>query len=106
MSKITNVTDSNWENEVFGADGLVMVDFWADWCGPCKMIAPVVEEISEERDDVKVCKLNVDENPGTAQKYQISAIPTMIFFKDGKKVEQMVGFRGKEGIVEIIQSNN
>lgn len=103
--KISHVTDGSWDSEVLGHDGLVMVDFWAEWCGPCRMIAPVLDQISEEVDDVKVCKLNVDQNPGTARKYDITGIPTMIFFKDGKPVDQVIGFTNKGNIEDVIQRN-
>lgn len=96
MNKIVHVTDNSWETEVLKHDGLVLVDFWAEWCGPCKMIAPIIDQVSGEVDGMKVCKLNVDENPGTAFKYQISGIPTMIFFKNGKPVDQVVGFTNKD----------
>ncbi len=105
MENITKATDTNWENEVLGHDGLVLVDFWAEWCGPCRMVAPVIEEVSKEVENVKVCKLNVDENPGTASKYQISGIPTMLFFKDGKPVDQVVGFTNKENLTGVINRN-
>ncbi len=102
MDKIFKVTDSTWNGDVLKHDGLVMVDFWAEWCGPCRMIAPVVEDISQEEDNVKVCKLNVDENPGTAFKYNISGIPTLLFFKDGKQVDQVVGFTSKDNLKTVI----
>jgi len=77
---------------VLGFKGLVMVDFWAVWCGPCRMVAPTVEEISREyAGKVKVCKLNTDENPDIASRYKIMGIPTLMFFRDGEKVEQIVG---------------
>lgn len=98
MNKIVHVTDNSWETEVLNHDGLVLVDFWAEWCGPCKMIAPIIDQVSGEVEKMKVCKLNVDENPGTAFKYQISGIPTMIFFKNGKPVDQVVGFTSKDSL--------
>lgn len=102
MDKIFQVTDSSWDNDVLNHQGLVMVDFWAEWCGPCKMIAPVIEELSNEVSGVKVCKLNVDENPETAFKYQVTGIPTLLFFKDGKPIEQVVGFTGKDSLKTVI----
>ena len=102
MDKIFQVTDSSWDKDVLKHDGLVMVDFWAEWCGPCKMIAPVIEELSNEVAGVKVCKLNVDENPETAFKYQVTGIPTLLFFKDGKPIEQVVGFTGKDNLKTVI----
>ncbi len=89
---IIDVTTSTWDQEVLGASGLVLVDFWAVWCGPCRMIAPTVEEIAKEyAGKLKVCKLNTDENPDIASKYKIMGIPTLMFFKDGEKVDQVVG---------------
>ncbi len=89
---IVEVTTSTWDQEVLNAKGLVMVDFWAVWCGPCRMIAPTVEEIAKEyAGKLKVCKLNTDENPDIASRYKIMGIPTLMFFKDGEKVDQIVG---------------
>lgn len=101
-SRIVHVSDSNWESEVLKHDGLVLVDFWADWCGPCKMIAPIIDQVSIEMENVKVCKLNVDENQATAYKYQISGIPTMIVFKGGKAVDQVVGFTSKDRLKDAL----
>jgi thioredoxin len=85
-------TSSTWETEVLQADGLVLVDFWAVWCGPCQMVAPVVEEIAGEyKGKLKVVKLNTDENPDVASKYRIMGIPTLMFFKNGAAVDQVVG---------------
>jgi thioredoxin 1 len=89
---IIEVTTSTWDQEVLKEKGLVMVDFWAVWCGPCRMIAPTVEEIAKEyAGKLKVCKLNTDENPDIASRYKIMGIPTLMFFKDGDKVDQIVG---------------
>jgi len=85
-------TSSTWEKDVLQADGLVLVDFWAVWCGPCQMVAPVVEEIAGEYEGkLKVVKLNTDENPDVASKYRIMGIPTLMFFKNGAAVDQVVG---------------
>jgi len=90
--KAVKVTSATWEKEVVQADGLVLVDFWAVWCGPCQMVAPVVEEIAGEYEGkLKVCKLNTDENPDVASKYRIMGIPTLMFFKNGAAVDQVVG---------------
>lgn len=89
---IIELTTASWDREVLQASGLVMVDFWAVWCGPCRMIAPTVEELAKEyAGRVKVGKLNTDENPDIASKYKIMGIPTIMFFKDGQKVDQIVG---------------
>lgn len=89
---IVEVTTSTWDQEVLGAPGLVLVDFWAVWCGPCRMIAPTVEELAKEyAGKLKVCKLNTDDNPDIASRYKIMGIPTLMFFKDGEKVDQVVG---------------
>ena len=91
------VTDKNFESEVLNADIPVLVDFWAVWCGPCQMQNPILEEIEKEfKDKAKVAKLNVDENPSTASKYQVMSIPTLMIFKKGEVVKQMVGVQNKE----------
>ena len=89
---IVELTSATWDNEVLQTSGLVMVDFWAVWCGPCRMIAPSIEELAKEYiGKVKVGKLNTDENSEIASKYKIMGIPTVMFFKDGQKVDQIVG---------------
>jgi thioredoxin 1 len=89
---IIDVTSATWDNEVIRATGLVMIDFWAVWCGPCRMIAPTVEELAKEYSGkVKVVKLNTDDNPDIASRYKIMGIPTLMFFKDGQKLDQIVG---------------
>jgi thioredoxin 1 len=89
---IVNVTTDTWDKEVLQSQALVMVDFWAVWCGPCRMIAPTVEELAKEyTGKVSVAKLNTDENPDIASRYKIMGIPTIMFFKGGQKVDQIVG---------------
>lgn len=89
---IVELTSANWDSEVTRSKGIVMVDFWAVWCGPCRIIAPTVEELAKEyAGKIKVGKLNTDENPDVASKFKIMGIPTIMFFKDGEKVDQIVG---------------
>ncbi|MDX8046643.1 thioredoxin [Gracilibacillus sp. S3-1-1] len=101
---IVAANDSTFGNET--SEGLVLADFWATWCGPCKMIAPVLEEIDGEMSDtVKIVKLDVDENQETAGKFGVMSIPTLLLFKDGEIVEQVVGYQPKEALVELINKH-
>ena len=95
---ITEVTDTNFQAEVIESETPVLVDFWAPWCGPCRVVAPVLEEIAGERDDLRIVKLNTDENPQTAGSYGIMSIPTMILFKHGQPVKQIVGAKPKRAL--------
>jgi len=101
----TQVTDSSFETEVLNSDGPVVVDFWAEWCGPCKMIAPALEEISEEMDgQVKITKLNIDENQDMAMKYGVRSIPMLILFKDGEPMATQIGAAPKGKLSDWIKS--
>jgi thioredoxin 1 len=103
---LLNVTDENFEDEVIGSELPVLVDFWAVWCGPCRMVAPFVEQIAEEyKDRLKVAKLNVDENQGVPAKYGIMSIPTLLLFKDGELKETIVGALPKDKIVQSISKH-
>ncbi|GIO66252.1 thioredoxin [Paenibacillus sp. JTLBN-2024] len=102
---IVNVTDQSFNAEIEG-QGTVLVDFWAPWCGPCKMIAPILDELANEMgDSVKIAKLNVDENPETASRFGVMSIPTLIFFKDGQPVDKVVGLNSKENLKNIISKH-
>jgi thioredoxin 1 len=103
MGKPTVVTDQTFEQEVLKSETPVLVDFWATWCGPCRMVAPVLEEIASERDNVRIAKLDVDANPITAGRFGVRAIPTMILFKDGKEAQRLVGYMPKERLLQQIQ---
>jgi thioredoxin 1 len=99
------VTDESFETDVLKASGTVVVDFWAEWCGPCKMIAPALEEISEEMNgQVKIAKLNIDENQNMAMKYGVRSIPTLILFKDGQPVATQIGAAPKNKLAAWIQT--
>lgn len=101
---IVNTTDQNFSAET--SQGLVLVDFWAPWCGPCKMIAPVLEELdSEMSDTVKIAKVDVDENPETAGNFGVMSIPTLILLKDGEIVDKAVGFQPKEALAELVKKH-
>lgn len=105
MGKVGKVDSPSWQKEVLEATGLVMVDFWAVWCQPCQMVAPTVEEIALEYEGrLTVRKLNTDENPDIASRYQIMAIPTLIFFKEGKPVDKIVGVASKKHFTEKIEA--
>src|SRR5437899_11104810 len=100
MSKPQVVSDQNFETEVIKSETPVLVDFWATWCGPCKMVAPVLEEIaSEHKGKLKIAKLDIDENPGTARDYQVMSIPTLILFQGGKPVKQLVGAKPQAALL-------
>lgn len=97
------ITKMNFEEEVLKSDKPALVDFWASWCGPCKMVGPIVEQIADEHPEFKVCKVNVDEEMELAQQYRVMSIPTLAVFKNGELVKQSVGFSPKEEIVAMIE---
>lgn len=99
---ITNVTKENFDKEVMQAEGTVLVDFWAAWCGPCRMIAPAVEKIAEEHPEIKVCKINIDDEQELAIKHGVMSIPTLMVVKDGEITNTAVGLRPKEEIEEML----
>ncbi|WP_189607681.1 thioredoxin TrxA [Saccharospirillum salsuginis] len=103
---IKNVSDDSFESDVLGSETPVLVDYWAEWCGPCKMIAPVLEEVADEyADKMTVAKLNIDENPNTPPKYGIRGIPTLMMFKGGEVIATKVGALSKTQLIEFIQGN-
>jgi thioredoxin 1 len=100
---INDVTDTNFQAEVIEADTPVLVDFWAPWCGPCRVVAPVLEEINAERENLRVVKLNVDENQQTAAQFEVLSIPTMILFKAGEPVKKVIGAYPKKRLVAELE---
>jgi thioredoxin 1 len=100
---IVTLSDSTFDEEVKGSDELVLVDFWAEWCGPCKMIGPTLEELARDYDGrLKVAKLNVDDSPDVARRFEVLSIPTIILFKEGEPVQRLVGAKGKGQLVQEI----
>ena len=97
-----NIDKNNFQDEVMNSDKPVLLDFWAPWCGPCRMVVPIVEEIAKERPDIKVGKINVDEQPELAQQFRVMSIPTLVVMKDGKVVAQAMGARPKQAILAML----
>ncbi|MBQ8577318.1 MAG: thioredoxin [Clostridia bacterium] len=101
----TKITMANFADEIENAGGLVLLDFYAVWCGPCKMLSPILDEVAEEYPDVKVCKSDVDEAPDLAAKFSVQSIPTVVLFKDGEMVDGFVGFRAKAEVLAMIEKH-
>src|ERR687883_1880041 len=100
---INNVTDANFAAEVLESETPVLVDFWAEWCGPCRVVAPILEEINEEQDNLRVVKLNVDENQLTAAKYEVMSIPTLIVFRNGEPAKKIIGAMPKKRLQQELE---
>ena len=105
MAEITHTTDADFQKEVSDADKLVVVDLWAEWCGPCRMMEPILEEIAEEYDTVKITKLNIDQNQETPLKYGVMNIPTLLFFKEGQEVDRVIGVYPKKQLKKKIEEH-
>ena len=101
--KTLHITKDTFENEVLRSKIPVLLDFWAPWCGPCRMVGPILDEIAEEREDIKVCKVNVDEEPELANRYDVMTIPTLMVIKEGQIITQSSGARPKASILEMLE---
>ena len=100
--KVLHINKDNFHQEVLNSDKPVLLDFFANWCGPCRMVGPILDEIAEEREDIKVCKVNIDEQPELAHRYRIMTIPTLMVLRDGNIVEQSVGAKPKHQILAMV----
>jgi thioredoxin 1 len=101
---IVNITNANFKQEVLDSDKKVLVDFWAPWCGPCRMVSPIVDEIAEENAAIKVAKINIDEQPQLASQYGVMSIPTLLVFENGDVIEKAVGARNKSFILQMLEA--
>lgn len=99
---VIKITSENYENEVLKSEKKVLIDFWADWCGPCRMLSPIVDEVAEENDTIKVCKVNVDEESALAQKFGVVSIPMLVVMEDGEIINSSVGLIPKAKILELL----
>ena len=99
---VMHITNENFEKEVLQSEKTVLLDFWASWCGPCRMVSPILDQIAEERPDIKVCKVNVDEEPGLAGQYNVMSIPTLMVVKNGTVVKESAGARPKAQILAML----
>lgn len=102
MGNVAEFTDDNFESEVLQSDKPVLVDFWATWCGPCRAVAPVIEELAKEYENVKIGKLDIDNSRATAMKYDVQSIPTLILYKDGEPIERTMGAQPKSALAKMI----
>ena len=99
---VVTVTMENFQNEIMESEQVVLIDFWASWCGPCKMVSPIIDEIADENPSIKVAKVNVDEQPALAARFQVMSIPTLVVMKDGKIVNQSAGAKPKQQILDML----
>ncbi len=99
---INNITTLNFDKEILQSEKTVLVDFWAAWCTPCKMLSPIIDQIAAERDDIKVCKVNIDQESALAMRYGVMSIPTLIVFKDGEIINKSIGLVSKEEIEKLL----
>ena len=100
--KVLHINKDNFHKEVLNSDKPVLLDFFASWCGPCRMVAPILDEIAEEREDIKVCKVDIDEQPELASRYRIMSVPTLMVMKEGRIVEQSIGAKPKHQILAMV----
>lgn len=100
---IVTITSDNFESEVLSSDKKVLVDLWAPWCGPCRMLSPIIDEVADSRDDVKFCKINVDDNGDLAKKYNVMSIPTLLVFQNGEVVNKSIGLISREDVESLIK---